>query len=489
MNRLYPLTLFYFFLSQYFPASAQEVQISDYDSTDVEVDVPADPYNYQETELVDPVYEEVKDMEEEVPFLVEEDVDPYASKKPKREFPEKFKTHPYIRYQAQVNDPRQAEAYPWISADGLRMYFVKGNSLFFSDRGSRYDDFGTPSEVSYEFKGSITSCWLTNDELSLYTTGTTGAPRVIRKFSRASTEDQFRFEMDMRLDKDISSFVSSISFTPDGKTALLYNNPNSDPGSHLVLLDVHDDGLMTVRHRFYHSEGRVAVGQLSKDGKNAYFSIELSEYHKIIYKVAVNQMELRNPKLTKVLELKGLRIGKPSLTYDETYMVFNAAAEDLWDNNEIMVVDLNNLSYIERDTSLFDLGEPDDGWTIYPPLSKLVPDQVQKELRERIDAPKPREESLPGAEDFNLNIEKIYPNPTKGLINIDYHIPVNAEIAQVIVNDLSGREIYRRKIDPRSQHHTLDLKELGAMEGIYLVFVHTELGTSVGSKIYYQPGQ
>ncbi|MCB9245535.1 MAG: T9SS type A sorting domain-containing protein [Flavobacteriales bacterium] len=435
----------------------------------------------------DVIYEAIETEVEEIysgqeyaeEFYDDEEMDPEMERR--AEFPAALMDHPYIRYQNSINELQVAEAYPWISADGLRLYFVKGNSVHYSSRGSRYEDFGPSSEVNLDANGSVTSSWLSNDELKMFTTS--GMPRSIREYSRNSTDDDFVFVKQRDLDDRIEGFVSSLSFTPDGRTALIYNNPSSEKQS-LVLLDVTPEGKLKFRTRFQMEEGRIGVGQLSKNGKHAYFSLELANDHKIIYKIAVHDLDNPEPRLTKILELKGLRIGKPSLTYDETYMVFNASASDNWQQNEIMVVDLNNLNFISEDTSVFDLttnmGLPNQLLTESEPKTNVNLNSTQ------IDKPQPREELNPSASDFELRVAKIFPNPTKSVVTLEYQIPINAEIAQLIVNDMNGREIFRKRIDPQSRSYSIDLREIGVSEGYYLFFLHTELGTSIGSRIFYQ---
>jgi len=51
---------------------------------------------------------------------------------------------------------------------------------------------------------------------------------------------------------------------------------------------------------------------------------------------------------------------------------------------------------------------------------------------------------------------------------------------------MRGREIFRKKIDINSLQSEVNLKELGVVEGQYLFFLHTELGTSESKKIFFQ---
>jgi len=436
--------------------------------------------------------EPVEDVQEYGIEYVDDDVETGHED---RDFPEALLNHPFIRYQHNVNSPNEAEAYPWISANGLTLYFTKGHSVYFAERKSRYEDFGEPKEVNIPDE-NVTSCWLTNDELNLYTTSYSSSSPSVKKYTRASLDDRFTYEDKLVFaDDKISGFTSAISFTPDMKTALMYNNPDDDNRS-LVIFDVLIDGSLHFRDRFRLPSGSAGVGQLSKDGKTIYFTDEHSTYHKVIYKIPLVDIGKSTQRIEKVLELKGVRIGKPSLTYDETYMVFNATANDVWQDNEIMVVDLNNLEFIEQDSSIFDLGS-DEGWTVYPPLSELSVAEEAVELTNPTDAVSSKSEKEKereamvnvDAESFVLDVNKIYPNPTKGKVTVEYHVPVNAHYAELIINDMSGREMYRKKVGKWSTTYEVNLKELGLMEGYYLFFVKTELGASDTRKIYFQSEQ
>ncbi|MBN8705880.1 MAG: T9SS type A sorting domain-containing protein [Bacteroidetes bacterium] len=85
-----------------------------------------------------------------------------------------------IRPLTELNTPFSAEAYPWISPDGLRLYFTKGigfkDDLFVSKRQSTSGTFDSPTmldiplNTNRKFAG-----WLGNDEQELYfTTGSRG---------------------------------------------------------------------------------------------------------------------------------------------------------------------------------------------------------------------------------------------------------------------------------------------------------------------------
>lgn len=75
-----------------------------------------------------------------------------------------------VRALTEINTTSNAEAYPWISGDGLRLYYTSGstnNQLMFTQRTSTASPFGTPTIVSVS-TSSLYSCWFSNDELDAY---------------------------------------------------------------------------------------------------------------------------------------------------------------------------------------------------------------------------------------------------------------------------------------------------------------------------------
>src|ERR1700740_2129980 len=62
-----------------------------------------------------------------------------------------------------------ADAYPWISADGLRLYYTDGgnNQIMYTERSNINSYFNAPTVAPLTFAGAI-SCWLTQNELTMY---------------------------------------------------------------------------------------------------------------------------------------------------------------------------------------------------------------------------------------------------------------------------------------------------------------------------------
>jgi hypothetical protein len=85
-----------------------------------------------------------------------------------------------VRALIELNSTDSADAYPWISPDGLRLYFTKGDGvnddIFVSTRNDLSEAFSAPLPLDIDFMATRNiSCWLSNDELEIYfTTGELG---------------------------------------------------------------------------------------------------------------------------------------------------------------------------------------------------------------------------------------------------------------------------------------------------------------------------
>ncbi|MBK8497641.1 MAG: T9SS type A sorting domain-containing protein [Flavobacteriales bacterium] len=125
----------------------------------------------------------------------------------------------------ELNIPASADAYPWISADGLRLYFTQETAdddrLMLATRTSTGDPFGSatqvlPNEPIEQVSGSLSS-----DELTLWFTSGTN----VRKAVRASTASPFGSSVQIAL-VGITGAVKSPTLTPDEQQMVLYNSGN-----------------------------------------------------------------------------------------------------------------------------------------------------------------------------------------------------------------------------------------------------------------------
>lgn len=381
------------------------------------------------------------------------------------DLPENIKNHPFLGYQNHINEVGVAEAYPWLSADAMRLYFTKDNAIYMASRNSRYDQFGEATPVSFDDKPHSISAWLTSNELEMFVSN----GNLIKVYSRQDRESMFQFSKTIEVDPYLEGFISGVSFTPDMRTMIVYN---SNEGQRLGIFSMQNHTIQSFLTTMEAPFGELAVAQLSKDGKWLYFSVDEDPTFSI-YKVDASTLLMDNINYIKVLSLNGLRIGKPSLSYDETYLAFNATASNLWQNNEILVVDMNNLSFIQDDPELFELSDPFNPVSYTPVLKDMVP--LKSQAQQEIDA-----------SSFDLQITRVFPNPTRSDITIKYQLPINCQVVELFVNDLQGKEVMRRKLNTQQKEFTFSLRDMGLPKGNYVLWINTELGnTSVHKFVYH----
>lgn len=120
----------------------------------------------------------------------------------------------------EVNDSLLSDAYPWISPDGLDLFFSRDFKLFHSSRTAAGAAFNTPEPVKFlgDIQLEIISCWLTPDQKSMFFI----ANNTIYRSTRKSADQPFSFpELYTQEFKDFY-FIAGLSFTPKGKDMILY---------------------------------------------------------------------------------------------------------------------------------------------------------------------------------------------------------------------------------------------------------------------------
>ena len=114
----------------------------------------------------------------------------------------------------EVNTPNQADAYPYITNDGLRLYYTNNNTgtndLYFTSRTHIANSFDPPQLVEATTFQGIISSWFTEDELEIYYS--TGS--AVYHASRATTSTPFGIATQLTLTGNSGGFMSGQSLTP-----------------------------------------------------------------------------------------------------------------------------------------------------------------------------------------------------------------------------------------------------------------------------------
>ena len=126
---------------------------------------------------------------------------------------------PY-RILKETNKDSVSDAYPWLSPDGLHLYFIQDNKIYFTERKSRKDAFNAPKTISFngDVRLEVISCWLSDDEKTIFILSNNKIYKAIRK----KITDPFLLPSLYTDEFSKLEFISGLSFTPDMKDLYVY---------------------------------------------------------------------------------------------------------------------------------------------------------------------------------------------------------------------------------------------------------------------------
>jgi len=119
-----------------------------------------------------------------------------------------------------LNNPTESDAYPWISEDGLELYYTRNFKVMYAQRESRDVPFSSALEL--KFKGDvqleIVGIWLSPNRKKMFLVANNNIYVATRKKVRDT------FELPQMYTDEFAHFyfISGLSFAPDGKNAYLY---------------------------------------------------------------------------------------------------------------------------------------------------------------------------------------------------------------------------------------------------------------------------
>lgn len=118
-----------------------------------------------------------------------------------------------VRALSEINTVNNNDMIPWLSPDGLRLYFIRGfytQQLWFTHRSSIYSYFEEPTLMTIAYNGAL-SCWLSNDEYKIYYCA--GAKKVYYSY-RNVLGAPFFMPDSIHLSGISLSLIGGISLTP-----------------------------------------------------------------------------------------------------------------------------------------------------------------------------------------------------------------------------------------------------------------------------------
>ncbi|HMT27900.1 MAG TPA: T9SS type A sorting domain-containing protein [Bacteroidia bacterium] len=328
-----------------------------------------------------------------------------------------------IRALTEINDVANSDAYPWISPDGLRLYFTRGtggsipNQLMFTERVNTNSYFGSPVVVPLGFP-TITSCWLSSDELNIYLC----MDSTLYFASRTSTSSPFNSPVAISLTGySPFSFLGGISlnvaqdqlfvslynqstgifisvFTRTSATSFSYVRTLNAPGGYLPKIGHLSKDDLT--YFFSAGNGNTILCQANRTAPTDSFDLNLLQQI-----AGINDMNTGN--------------NQPSMSDSLNWVVFVRNNTNIWSGNDLYIA--------RRDvtTSLSNEVAPSKSVTLFP-------------------------------------------NPTSG----QFTISVPTIDAEIRITDILGQQITETSVTQLETNFHI------AASGVYLVYIQTKNGTS-----------
>jgi hypothetical protein len=131
-----------------------------------------------------------------------------------------------IRPLSEVNDAAASDSYPWISKDGLRIYFTKqkgSNISFFSaERADLKSAFGAPIklDIPLEDINNNLSCYLTNDEKEIFILN---GDKIYSAW-RANGKESFSTPLEIASANNNNGFMNGIALTDSKSEMYVFNS-------------------------------------------------------------------------------------------------------------------------------------------------------------------------------------------------------------------------------------------------------------------------
>lgn len=328
-----------------------------------------------------------------------------------------------------LNNLGSAEAYPYLSADGLRLYFSRqtdeGLSLYMASRKSIYDAFSNRQPLSDNIPEGSFSGWLSNDERELYYTD----GHQLHYSFRNSMAEEFSAPADLTLLGLELDFISGPSLTPDKQELYVYHHDTEK-----YILRFRHTGVMeyTFVDALPVPEGlQPGPGQLSKNGLSFYLSLE-AENQDRLFKYSRTSLDAPWDKLEALDGIfcdTEIQPAQPSVSLDEQIVACTSTAEDAWENNDLSVS------------------------TALPPENTNTPGLTGNSFA--------NEEPII----YGLGT-RVYPNPTDAQVTLAVD-RVDADASSYTLYDINGRELQRHSLN--STQTGIDLTSLPG--GIYFLKV------------------
>lgn len=273
-----------------------------------------------------------------------------------------------------------ADAYPWISPDGLRLYFTQrqGNEDFFmmASRTSIDSLFGNIDflPVTQILDYSARSCWLTNDELEIFYSVSLSNNSQLYHAVRDSVGAAFSSPTLVQLSGIELDFYAGQSLTQDKSQLFLYANAGT---KNVYIFNETETNNYSFSHALNFSPA--LYGQLTKNDLGYYVASGGNDLYSS-YRNSVDSTFSSFAPLVGQINSSNIE-GQPTFSENEDIMVFIRANDDFWTENDLYIAHGQCIPTNIEHTDPYEYGI-----TIYPvPASEKLTIDAENEGIEQVN--------------------------------------------------------------------------------------------------------
>ena len=251
-----------------------------------------------------------------------------------------------------LNTNTNAEAYPFISKDGLRLYYTSSQEglgrIYISERKTKEENFQLSRPLSVNLPDSFFGATLTDNELEIYLFDSWKSYHS----RRTSTSDEFPFPT---LIKELGDCHTKPAISPNGEELIAVHGSGCDTSrksrDSIRIFVRNEDGFFQKSGVLDFPVGfRPGPGQFSKDGLNYYTIVDKRwyEYNKgwqdSTLSLKYSRASLKSPFREYEIILTEFQQGRPEqITFDadQTIMIGVLTTKMEWRKNNLIYYVVN----------------------------------------------------------------------------------------------------------------------------------------------------
>lgn len=358
-----------------------------------------------------------------------------------------------VRSLNEINAPSAMDAYPWISPDGLRLYYTKGvtyNTFYFASRPDTLSNFTSNVPLPMKFNNiHMYQIWLTDDELeAYYILYKPGKIPALYYSNRNSINEDFSDSTRVKLNGKKVNVILAPSLTKDKSQLFAYHFQKNGLETTYIFKKIDkytyqlNDSLKTPKDMI------VRPGQLSKDNNTYYLGLQAIDLllpdgkgKQEIYYYTKNISTGKFNTIANKLDIRASAVTyydyyQPSLSARDKYMVF-----------------VSNISGVETGNDMFFAVNPN-------PLIGIADNNEE-----------------------TFNLSNPFPNPSNYYFSITYKLKATASQQNCILEfyNIQGDKV--KEINLNNSSSTLIFSVNDFSKGLYFYSIKTSKGNSVSRKL------